>query len=324
MERIAYTVTQDISAKLDSTSKGEILTLIANEPDPVLESLQNRENVFHAVKNLYIKNLTCTVEVPSLPETPAPEIENTDSDTAAFVKTMATEWSEHRKELELLKWDIGNNQWVRKARISLINREGVPYQQYNVYDFLTGNLIYELGQGAKLGFRITQIPGFLSGNDFVMFDGNYVEEYIILSEANNNIPVSEPEIPSIMGGQIISRDPAWNITSYEIRSAKSLAGEVKFGYYFTRNKMNLLLYGGGGTNGNLKKIQIINNADDSVLFEKSLAELIGSDSNVWVNYVIDTSNFYGKMVYFKFIDEDATGQQYSFFAVELSQIFAEE
>ncbi|MEM9539959.1 MAG: hypothetical protein AAGA60_10730 [Cyanobacteria bacterium P01_E01_bin.42] len=329
MLRTAYTVTQDITVRLNSASRDSVLTLLANEPDPTLLDLQGKNGIYHAVKNLYVKNLSCTVEVPSLVATKPPTIANTDSDTTAMMKYLSSEWNENRKELEILKWDAQNSRWVRKAILSLVNWEGIPYKQYNLYDFLTGNLVYELGQGAKLGLRIRSFPGLLSGNDFVLIDGNYVVEYSFLTEqstsSNNNIIMPESsETASITGNQILYRDPAWIINNYEFRSSSNLTGIAKYGYYFLRNKLHLLLYGGGGTNGALKKIQIVNQADDSILLEKTLAEIMGADSNVWANYTINTSDHSGKMCYLVLIDEDNSGQTYSFFCIDLNYVFSEE
>lgn len=329
MERITYTVTHDITSKLDAASQGEILTLISNEPDPLLADLQAKAEVFHATKNLYIKNLSITAELPSLPQVPPPEIKNTDSDTTAMIKTLDTEWNPNRKELELLKWDITNSQWVRKARVSLINLEGYPYREYNLYDFLTANLIYELGQEAKLGLRIREIgSGFLSGDDFVSIDGNYVCEYMALVDTNvyGGNGISEPEIPASIGAQILSIDPAWTLLEYEIRSDPNVAGEITIGYWLLRNKLHLLIYGGGATNGDLKKIQLIGQSNNVVIVEKNLNELLtGQDRNTRVNIQLDIPpEHYGKMGYLKLIDNDATGQTYSFFAIDPIYIFSLE
>ncbi|MCC5641264.1 hypothetical protein LC593_36805 [Nostoc sp. CHAB 5844] len=142
-------------------------------------------------ENIFVKNLKAYVKIGSLPEANLPDITLEDSNTQALYKTLNTEWSSARKQLDLLISDDSIN-WYPVGSISLLNPSGYPYRVYNIMDLYTQNLAIELGKSGKLGVQLKDAGwGLLQAGDTVTIHGSYVKEIVIddnPSPITNSIP----------------------------------------------------------------------------------------------------------------------------------------
>lgn len=142
-------------------------------------------------ENIFVKNLKAYVKISSLPESDLPDITLEDSNTQALYKSLNTEWSSARKQLDLLVSDDSIN-WYPVGSISLLNPSGYPYRVYNIMDLYTQNLAIELGKNGRLGVQLKDVGwGLLQASDTVTIHGSYLKEIVIddnPSPIANSIP----------------------------------------------------------------------------------------------------------------------------------------
>ncbi|MBE9210230.1 hypothetical protein IQ244_27780 [Nostoc sp. LEGE 06077] len=174
-------------------------------------------------ENIFVKNLKAYVKIASLPEANLPDITLEDSNTQALYKSLNTEWSSARKQLDLLVSEDSIN-WHPVGSISLLNPAGYPYRVYNIMDLYTQNLAIELGKNGRLGVQLKDAGwGLLQSGDTVTIHGSYVKEICIddsPTPINNSVPFNKTvnnEISTILNANpnrknvIISNESDINI-----------------------------------------------------------------------------------------------------------------
>ncbi|MCC5641317.1 hypothetical protein LC593_37095 [Nostoc sp. CHAB 5844] len=176
-----------IVLRLDSTSNSDIYPIFSDVDFSI-------DNGSVLSENIFIKNLKAYVKIDSLPEANLPDITLEDSNTQALYKTLNTEWTSARKQLDLLVSEDSIN-WYPVGSISLLNPAGYPYRVYNIMDLYTQNLAIELGKNGRLGVQLKDAGwGLLQPGDTVTIHGSYVKEICIDDspvQINNSIPFNK-------------------------------------------------------------------------------------------------------------------------------------
>lgn len=178
---------KSIVLKLDSSSNSDIYPIFSD-----VDFTTDNGSVLS--ENIFIKNLKAYVKIDSLPEATLPDITLEDSNTQALYKTLNTEWTSARKQLDLLISEDSIN-WYPVGSISLLNPAGYPYRVYNIMDLYTQNLAIELGKNGRLGVQLKDAGwGLLQLDDTVTIHGSYVKEICIDDspvQINNSIPFNK-------------------------------------------------------------------------------------------------------------------------------------
>jgi hypothetical protein len=133
--------------------------------------------------NVFLKNYRAYASIKSLEEIALPVFELTDSETDKRDKILNTQWQSPRIHLDLLITNNNGNNWHQVGSIALYNPGGYPYQVYALFDLLTDNLIFELGQDSWLGIQVVNVGfGKLTNTDTITIHGSYTEELFLESK----------------------------------------------------------------------------------------------------------------------------------------------
>lgn len=132
--------------------------------------------------------------------------------------------------------------------------------------------------------------------------------------------------------QVIYADSNWSLAkgylvqdiywrSREDSSGEAGTGKLEVGNFQIKNKLCLPVAGGGGTNGNLKILEIVRVSDSVVLASYSLSTLIGgANTDALTVAIFSTSNWINSICLLRFKDLDAGGS-WSWFGVDVSRIY---
>ncbi|MEA5471916.1 hypothetical protein [Spirulina sp. 06S082] len=222
-----------------------------------------------------------------------------------------------------------------------MNPQGYPFATQDLLGLYTNDTYLELPEGSAIAIRVAEVSGtytdpetgtttiydgFLDAEDDVVIWGSWLEE---LSFKSSGAVVSGGggsnviETAGLMGVQIIektgggkilgelNRQESGSSISYdllEVGCTMGQIGSITIGYWVLGQKLKVPHRGMADYNPDLKKLQILDAWDMSVLAEFRLLDLMPEGYNSSSYYVdimtIDTSAYEGKTAALRLINND--------------------
>jgi hypothetical protein len=172
-----FPLTHTILEKLGVEQGENIITIVRNDPE-IYKNRFGIQDKYYV--NGFLSELYCYSEIDSLAETPIPNYESTDSDTAKLNKTLAVVWAGPR--FHLCTWiaktlNPSADSWVKTGMISLLNSAGYPYRRDRPLDLLTDNLAREFGENTCIGVSLKGVGyGLPDVRDLINIDGAWKQD----------------------------------------------------------------------------------------------------------------------------------------------------
>jgi hypothetical protein len=154
---------------------------------------------------------------------------------------------------------------------------------------------------------------------------------------NNPAPV---DTVYVQRPEVLAKDANWGVhssfpfsgekmfwSSYTVGALQSDTGSLDYGYFLrgTASTLWILMGGGGLTNGELKRVEVRKESDNTIVLISNLAVLIGADipyAQHWVGLPLVLLGA-DELFYLRFIDNDG-GNSYSWMAVDFDSIIFED
>lgn len=118
--------------------------------------------------------------------------------------------------------------------------------------------------------------------------------------------------------QFVARETLlWTSFGVDGSGSDSLTGILKIGYLKMKNKLHIMLAGGGSTNPTQKTMKFVKKSDNTVLLSLHLGQLLGIDTNTLIYKQVDTSSISGNEVYLEFQDSATNAYGWVAFATNV-------